>query len=311
MTEAYLIENGEITDPIREGNLIGNGPQVLKDIDLLGNDFAMGMPGHVRQGRPGRAGRRRPADPAGHGAHRRRHGGLSVPDDATTSWSSPTGIAGQAEHRRAGRGRTSPAADGHRGPGLRGRGRALHVGPVRGHRHPGGRATAGMGFAYAGTLDHDAVAEVLAEARDNAAFGTPDEWAGLAEPDGVAVVEQDLWRDELLAAAHRGQDRAGQGARAAHAGRRQPGPGGRGRLRRRPGRGRRGHHHRHRAPPGRETGCYLSVSTLADDGDETQTGFGFSVGRSAGRLRPRRRRPRRRPSGPPGCWAPPSRPPAR
>jgi TldD protein len=45
MTEAYLIENGEITDPIREGNLIGNGPQVLKDIDLLGNDFAMGMPG--------------------------------------------------------------------------------------------------------------------------------------------------------------------------------------------------------------------------------------------------------------------------
>ena len=45
MTEAYLIENGEITDPIREGNLIGNGPQVLKDIDLLGNDFEMGMPG--------------------------------------------------------------------------------------------------------------------------------------------------------------------------------------------------------------------------------------------------------------------------
>jgi TldD protein len=45
MTEAYLIENGELTDPIREGNLIGNGPQVLRDIDLLGNDFAMGNPG--------------------------------------------------------------------------------------------------------------------------------------------------------------------------------------------------------------------------------------------------------------------------
>ena len=45
MTEAYLIEDGELTDPIREGNLIGNGPQVLKDIDLLGNDFAMGNPG--------------------------------------------------------------------------------------------------------------------------------------------------------------------------------------------------------------------------------------------------------------------------
>jgi len=45
MTEAYLIENGEITDPLREGNLMGNGPQVLNDIDLLGNDFAMGNPG--------------------------------------------------------------------------------------------------------------------------------------------------------------------------------------------------------------------------------------------------------------------------
>ncbi|HQZ33663.1 MAG TPA: TldD/PmbA family protein [Ilumatobacteraceae bacterium] len=45
MTEAYLIENGEITAPLREGNLIGNGPQVLLDIDLLGNDFAMGNPG--------------------------------------------------------------------------------------------------------------------------------------------------------------------------------------------------------------------------------------------------------------------------
>ncbi len=45
MTEAYLIENGEITEPLREGNLIGNGPQVLQDIDLLGNDFAMGNPG--------------------------------------------------------------------------------------------------------------------------------------------------------------------------------------------------------------------------------------------------------------------------
>jgi TldD protein len=45
MSEAYLIENGEITEPLREGNLIGNGPQVLLDIDALGNDFAMGNPG--------------------------------------------------------------------------------------------------------------------------------------------------------------------------------------------------------------------------------------------------------------------------
>jgi TldD protein len=45
MTEAYLIENGEITAPLREGNLIGNGPQALTAIDVLGNDFAMGSPG--------------------------------------------------------------------------------------------------------------------------------------------------------------------------------------------------------------------------------------------------------------------------
>src|SRR5258705_3580173 len=45
MTEAYLIQGGQITEPLREGNLIGNGPQVLLDIDALGNDFSMGSPG--------------------------------------------------------------------------------------------------------------------------------------------------------------------------------------------------------------------------------------------------------------------------
>lgn len=45
MTEAYMIENGKLTSPIRDGNLIGNGPQVLQNIDALGNDFAFGSPG--------------------------------------------------------------------------------------------------------------------------------------------------------------------------------------------------------------------------------------------------------------------------
>ena len=45
MTEAYLIEDGRLTAPIRDGNLIGNGPEVLTLIDALGNDFAMGSPG--------------------------------------------------------------------------------------------------------------------------------------------------------------------------------------------------------------------------------------------------------------------------
>jgi len=39
ITEAYMIENGEITDPIRSANLIGNGPEVLQLIDAVGNDF--------------------------------------------------------------------------------------------------------------------------------------------------------------------------------------------------------------------------------------------------------------------------------
>jgi TldD protein len=45
MTEAYLIEDGKITEPLREGNLIGNGPEVLATIDAVGDDFAMGSPG--------------------------------------------------------------------------------------------------------------------------------------------------------------------------------------------------------------------------------------------------------------------------
>ena len=135
------------------------------------------------------------------------------------------------------------------------------------------------GFAYAGTLDESAIASVLAQARDNVAFGTPDEWAGLAEPDGVAVVPQELWNEALaafptadkialakelerLTAASDPRvrvddanysDGAGETAVATTTGIRVN---------------------------GRENACYVSVSTLADDGDETQTGFGFSVGRS-------------------------------
>ena len=139
------------------------------------------------------------------------------------------------------------------------------------------------GFAYAGTLDEDAIREVLAEARDNVQFGTVDEWAALAEPDGVAVTAQTLWNDELegyptdakidlakelekLASGADPRvrvddsnyaDASGESAVASTTGIRMS---------------------------GRENGCYVSVSTLADEGDgddaETQTGFGFSVGRT-------------------------------
>ena len=55
-----------------------------------------------------------------------------------------------------------------------------------------------QGFAYAGTLDDDVLAETVAEARDNAAFGEPDEFNGLATPDGVPVADLDLYREALL-----------------------------------------------------------------------------------------------------------------
>jgi PmbA protein len=140
-----------------------------------------------------------------------------------------------------------------------------------------------VGFAYAGVLDASAVDDVLAEARDNAAFGTTDPHAGLAEPDGVAPATLVLWREELasfptdrkvamafelerltLAVDKRVRveeasysDVLTEAAVATSTG---------------------------IAVSGRESGCYIGVSTLADDGDETQTGWAYSVGRAPDEL---------------------------
>jgi len=139
------------------------------------------------------------------------------------------------------------------------------------------------GFAYAGTLDASSIDEVIDEARDNVEFGTVDEWAGLAEPDDVAVTDQELWNDTLAGYATEGKielamelerlalagdarvriddanyaDAWGEQAVATTTGIRRT---------------------------GRANGCYLQISTLADDNDETQSGFGFSVGRSPDEL---------------------------
>jgi len=56
-----------------------------------------------------------------------------------------------------------------------------------------------VGFAHAGSLEEEVVAETLTAARDNVPFSEPDEWAGLAEPDGVEPVPQDQWDDAVLA----------------------------------------------------------------------------------------------------------------
>jgi TldD protein len=52
MAESYLIEDGRITAPLREGNLIGNGPEVLRAIDAVGRDFAL-SPGGGTCGKDG------------------------------------------------------------------------------------------------------------------------------------------------------------------------------------------------------------------------------------------------------------------
>jgi TldD protein len=39
MSEAYMIENGELTHPIKGAQLIGNGPKVLAAIEAVGSDF--------------------------------------------------------------------------------------------------------------------------------------------------------------------------------------------------------------------------------------------------------------------------------
>ena len=40
-TESYLIEDGKITRPLRGASLIGNGPEALKYVSMVGNDLKL------------------------------------------------------------------------------------------------------------------------------------------------------------------------------------------------------------------------------------------------------------------------------
>ncbi len=55
VTEGYLIEDGKLTAPVRGATLVGNGPESLKQIDMIGNDLAldpgMGMCGKGQSAR--------------------------------------------------------------------------------------------------------------------------------------------------------------------------------------------------------------------------------------------------------------------
>ncbi len=54
VTEGYLIEKGLLGEPVRGATISGNGPQILKIIDMVGNDlgFAIGTCGKDGQGVP-------------------------------------------------------------------------------------------------------------------------------------------------------------------------------------------------------------------------------------------------------------------
>ena len=152
----------------------------------------------------------------------------------------------------------------------------------------GGEAGNRLGFAWAGSLEEGVIEATLAEARDNARYATPDPSVVLAAPDGVPPAEVDLWSPAFAATPTerkvemaldlerrvRGADpRVRQvdsadygdgsvdvalasttGIRAAT----------------------------------RRTSAFLSVSAIAGEGADTQTGSGFTVGRAAEDLDPDR-----------------------
>jgi PmbA protein len=140
-----------------------------------------------------------------------------------------------------------------------------------------------QGFAWAGSLDSHVVDETLAEARDNAGFGEPDEWNGLASPSdfaGVEAADLDVWRESLLGvsaddkvALALGVERATRAADARVRGVEYAGYG-------------------DAAVEAavvnslgvvattRRTMCSCSSFAIAGDDADTQTGYGFSAGRA-------------------------------
>ncbi len=304
MTEAYLIENGEITEPLREGNLHRQRPAGAARHRPARQRLRHGQPRHVRQGRPGRAGRRRSADAAGQGADDRRHRSMTA---EPTSCSDRRSGGGDGQAGRAHRGVRVARQPRPTIRDLRGRGRALRRRPERGHRHPrdprrpyrvrlrrharrgGGRRGPGRG------------------ARQRRSSARPTNGPRSPSPTASTSIAQDLWSEALADVLDR---RARSSWPRSSSGWRSPSTRGCASTtpttpmrpasrpwRRRPASA---------AAAGR-TAATSSVSTLADDGDETQTGFGFSVGRSPVGLRSGQGRQRSQPIGPPACSVPRSR----
>ncbi len=144
-------------------------------------------------------------------------------------------------------------------------------------------AGARQGLAWAGSLAADVIDETLKEARDNAGFGEPDEWYGLAslaDVNGAAPPALDLWREELVSVPTEEKVRIAldleRATKAADT-----------RIR-----------NVESASYGdalaeaalanslgveahtRRTTCSASAVALADDGSSTQSGYGFVAGRT-------------------------------
>jgi TldD protein len=69
MTAAFMIEDGKITAPLRDCNLIGNGPDVLQRVDAVATDFSMA---------PGTCGKNGQSVPVGCGQATMRLTGVTI-----------------------------------------------------------------------------------------------------------------------------------------------------------------------------------------------------------------------------------------
>jgi PmbA protein len=146
-----------------------------------------------------------------------------------------------------------------------------------------------LGYAWAGSLDADVIADVLDDARDNARFAAPDEWNGLPTLDDVRAtdaIDLDLWRDDLasipttdkvalaldLERVAAARDTRVRGVESAHYGDAAVESAVASSL--------------GVESSTRRTICSCSVSALAGVGEGTRTGYGFSAGRTVADLEP-------------------------
>lgn len=143
-----------------------------------------------------------------------------------------------------------------------------------------------QGFAYAGSLDEAELAAALADARDNASFATSDPYVGLADPDGVAPADLDLWRPELGA-----MPTADKVAMAMELEARIKAADPRIRQVEQANFGDSSRESAVASSSGieaasRRSACFLAAYAIAGDGDQSQSAGGYSVGRAPSDLDP-------------------------